>query len=86
MNYNDKLIEEIKKQFTKQINTLYQVRIVFQRYSKRINVFFEYSKIGTARHSEQIGKYDEQDKNRMLEFADRVKKETNLTVELINFD
>ncbi|KAA8371088.1 hypothetical protein FE410_05205 [Leuconostoc carnosum] len=86
MNYDDKLIEEIKKRFTKKMNTLYWVRIVFQKYSKKVNVFFQYSKIGTATHSEQIARYDEQDKERMAELSKRIKHETKLSVELIDFD
>ncbi|ASR69283.1 hypothetical protein ACNOHF_01450 [Leuconostoc mesenteroides] len=82
MNYDDKLIEEIKKRFTKKKNTLYWVRIVYQKYSKQLNVFFEYAKIGTATHSEQIGRYVESEKDRMPELAKRIKKETNVNVEL----
>ncbi|MFK8261463.1 hypothetical protein [Leuconostoc mesenteroides] len=85
MNYDDKLIEEIKKRFTKKNNTLYWVRIVYQRYSKQLNVFFEYAKIGTATHSEQIGRYVESEKDRMPELAKRIKKETNVSVELGDF-
>ncbi|WP_317286550.1 hypothetical protein [Leuconostoc mesenteroides] len=85
MNYDDKLIEEIKKRFTKKKNTLYWVRIVYQRYSKQLNVFFEYAKIGTATHSEQIGRYVESEKDRMPELAKRIKTETNVSVELGDF-
>lgn len=86
MNYDDKLIEEIKKRFTKQKNTLYWLRIAYQRYSKQLNVFFEYAKIGTATRSEQIGKYSESEKYRMPELAKRIKKETNVSVELGDFE
>ncbi|MCT8383395.1 hypothetical protein D0505_02030 [Leuconostoc mesenteroides] len=86
MNYDDKLIEEIKKRFTKKKNTLYWVRIAYQRYSKQLNVFFEYAKIGTATHSEQIGRYVESEKERMPELAKRVKTETNVSVELDDFE
>ncbi|MGC8257917.1 hypothetical protein ACP2X5_08505 [Leuconostoc mesenteroides subsp. jonggajibkimchii] len=85
MNYDDKLIEEIKKRFTKKKNTLYWVRIVYQRYSKQLNVFFEYAKIGTATHSEQIGRYVESEKDRMPELAKHIRKETNVNVELGDF-
>jgi len=85
MNYDDKLIEEIKKRFTKQKNTLYWVRIVYQKYSKQLNVFFEYAKIGMATRSEQIGRYNESEKDRMPELAKRIKKETNVSVELGDF-
>ena len=86
MNYDDKLIEEINKRFTKKKNTLYWVRIAYQRYSKQLNVFFEYAKIGTATHSEQIGRYVESEKERMPELAKRVKTETNVSVELDDFE
>ena len=45
-------------------------------------MFFEYAKIGTATHSEQIGRYVESEKDRMPELAKRIKKETNVNVEL----
>ncbi|MCT4386964.1 hypothetical protein [Leuconostoc pseudomesenteroides] len=86
MNYDDKLIEEINKRFTKQNNTLYWLRIAYQRYSKQLNVFFEYAKIGTATRSEQIGRYSESEKDRMPELAKRIKKETNVSVELGDFE
>ncbi|MCJ2158632.1 hypothetical protein [Leuconostoc mesenteroides] len=85
MNYDDKLIEEIKQRFTKKKNTLYWVRIVYQAYSKRVNVFFAHAKIGMATYSEQIGRYVESEKNRMPELAKRIKKETNVNVELGDF-
>ncbi|MCT3116104.1 hypothetical protein [Leuconostoc lactis] len=86
MNYDDKLIEEIKKRFTKQKNALYWLRVAYQRYSKQLNVFFEYATIGTATRSEQIGKYSESEKYRMPELAKRIKKETNVSVELGDFE
>ncbi|MCC7668958.1 MAG: hypothetical protein ABF709_04840 [Leuconostoc pseudomesenteroides] len=86
MNYDDKLIEEIKNRFTKKNYTLYWLRIAYQRYSKQLNVFFEYAKIGTATHSEQIGRYSESEKDRMSELTKRIKKETNVSVELGDFE
>ena len=82
MNYDDKLIEEINKRFTKKKNTLYWVRIAYQRYSKQLNVLFEYAKIDMATYSEQIGTYVESEKDRMPELAKRIKRETNVSVEL----
>jgi len=86
MNYDDKLIEEINKRFTKKKNTLYWVRIAYQRYSKQLNVLFEYAKIGMATYSEQIGTYVESEKDRMPELAKRIKQETNVSVELDDFE
>ncbi|MDI6666566.1 hypothetical protein QMA56_02455 [Leuconostoc falkenbergense] len=86
MNYDDKLIKEINQRFTKKNNTLYWVRVAYQRYSKQLNVFFEYAKIGTATRSEQIGSYVESEKNRMPELAKRIKRETNVSVELGDFE
>lgn len=86
MNYDDKLIEEIKKRFTKKNNTLYWVRIAYQRYSKQLNVLFEYAKIDMATYSEQIGTYVESEKDRMPELAKRIKQETNVSVELDDFE
>lgn len=48
MIYEDELIEEINKRLTKQLNKLYWVRIVYQRFSKMVNVFFEWGKINSS--------------------------------------
>jgi len=61
------------------------VRIVYQRYSKQLNVFFDYAKIGMATHSEQIVRYVEFEKERMPELAKRIKTETNVNMELGDF-
>jgi len=36
-------IKDIKKRFTKKMNTLYWIRIVNQIYSGKINIYFEYA-------------------------------------------
>ncbi|CBL91480.1 hypothetical protein GCM10025878_09930 [Leuconostoc gasicomitatum] len=79
MNYDDQLIKKIKERFIKKINTLYWVCIVYQKYSKKINVYFQFSKIDTAIHSGQIAKYDEQYKERMAGLSKRIKHETKPT-------
>lgn len=42
MNQIDAVIEDIKKLFKKKLNTIYEVRVVVQIYSKKVNIFFEY--------------------------------------------
>lgn len=49
MNPIEDMITTIQTLFTKQPNTIYEVRIVDQRYAKKVNIFFEYYKIGQAR-------------------------------------
>lgn len=86
MIYDDRLIEEVKKRFTKQPNTLYWVRIVFERFSRVINVFFEHAEINLSTHSEYIGEYDETEKDRMRELGKRIERETNVRVEFAGFE
>ncbi len=52
---------------------------MYQKYSKKINVYFQFSKIDTAIHSGQIAKYDEQYKERMAGLSKRIKHETKPT-------
>lgn len=45
MNQIDAIIVDIKKMFAKQPNTIYEVRVVDQIYSKKVNIFFEYGRL-----------------------------------------
>ena len=40
MNQIDAVIGDIKEMFAKQPNTIYEVRVVDQIYSKKVNIFF----------------------------------------------
>ena len=86
MTYDDELIEKINQRFTKQPNTLYWVRIVYERFSRVINVFFEHAEINLATYSEYIGEYDETEKDRMQELGKRIERETNVRVEFAGFE
>lgn len=86
MIYDDELIEEINKRFTKQLNTLYWVRIVYQRFSKMVNVFFEYGEIHSSPTTVQIGEYDGIEKDRMHELGKCIECEINVRVEFAGFD
>lgn len=59
MNPIEDMITTIQTLFTKQRNTIYEVRIVYQRYAKKVNIFFKYYKIGQAKRSQQIGRLDD---------------------------
>lgn len=39
MNQIDAVIKDIKEMFAKQPNTIYEVRVVDQIYSKKVNIF-----------------------------------------------
>lgn len=80
MNKVEKIIEEIKDLFTKQPNTIYEVRLVNQQYTKKINVFFEYYRIGHATHSQQIARLDDEYRSQIPELAKKIYQETGLTV------
>lgn len=80
MNQIDAIIEDIKKMFAKQPNTIYEVRVVDQIYSKKVNIFFEYYKIGKATHSQQIARLDSEYREQIPEIIAKISKETGLTV------
>ncbi|WP_349625703.1 hypothetical protein [Leuconostoc citreum] len=80
MNQIDAVIVDIKKMFVKQPNTIYEVRVVDQIYSKKVNIFFEYYKIGKATHSQQIDRLDSEYREQIPEIIAKIRKETGLTV------
>lgn len=80
MNQIDAIIVDIKKMFAKQPNTIYEVRVVDQIYSKKVNIFFEYYKIGKATHSQQIARLDSEYRVQIPEIIAKIRKETGLTV------
>lgn len=80
MNQIDAVIVDIKKMFAKQPNTIYEVRVVDQIYSKKVNIFFEYYKIGKATHSQQIACLDSEYREQIPEIIAKIRKETGLTV------
>ncbi|KMY79591.1 hypothetical protein [Leuconostoc mesenteroides] len=80
MNQIDAVIVDIKKMFAKQPNTIYEVRVVDQIYSKKVNIFFEYYKIGKATYSQQRARLDSEYREQMPEIITKIRKETGLTV------
>ncbi|QSB51160.1 hypothetical protein [Leuconostoc falkenbergense] len=80
MNQIDAIIMDIKKMFTKQPNTIYEVRVVDQIYSKKVNIFFEYYKIGKTTHSQQIARLDSEYREQIPEIITKIRKQTGLTV------
>lgn len=80
MNQIDAVIVDIKKMFAKQPNTIYEVRVVDQIYSKKVNIFFEYYKIGKVTHSQQIARLDSEYREQIPEIIAKIRKETGLTV------
>ncbi|RDF88635.1 hypothetical protein DQM09_10005 [Leuconostoc mesenteroides subsp. mesenteroides] len=45
MNPIEAIITTIQTLFTKQPNTIYEVRIVHQQYANKVNIFFEYGRL-----------------------------------------
>ncbi|MCT4387777.1 hypothetical protein EFN46_06050 [Leuconostoc pseudomesenteroides] len=80
MNQIDAVIEDIKTLFKKQPNTIYEVRVVDQIYSKKVNIFFEYYKIGKATHSQQIARLDDSYREQIPDIMKQIHNETGLTV------
>ncbi|BAX72880.1 hypothetical protein [Leuconostoc mesenteroides] len=80
MNQIDAVIEDIKTLFKKQPNTIYEVRVVDQIYSKKVNIFFEYYKIGKATHSQQIARLDDSYREQIPVIMKQIRNETGLTV------
>ncbi len=80
MNPIENIIAEINSLFTKQPNTIYEVRLVNQRYGKKVNVFFEYYRIGHATHSQQIARLNDEYRSQIPELATMIHQATGLTV------
>jgi len=80
MSRIDAVIEDIKKLFKKQPNTIYKVRIVDEVYSGMINIFFEYYKIGYATTSQQIARLEGTYREQISAIKQKIKHETGLTV------
>ncbi|WP_312695411.1 hypothetical protein [Leuconostoc pseudomesenteroides] len=80
MNQIDAVIEDIKTFFKKQPNTIYEVRVVDQIYSKKVNIFFEYYKIKKATHSQQIARLDDPYREQIPAIMKQIRNETGLTV------
>jgi len=80
MNQIDAVIEDIKTLFKKQPNTIYEVRVIDQIYSKKVNIFFEYYKIGKATHSQQIARLDDSYREQIPAIMKQIRDETGLTV------
>ncbi|MCI2151616.1 MAG: hypothetical protein LKK49_04660 [Leuconostoc mesenteroides] len=80
MNSIEDMITTIKTLFTKQPNTIYEVRIVDQRYAKKVNIFFEYYKIGKARRSQQIGRLDDEYRLQIPALVKQIHEATGLTI------
>lgn len=85
MTSYDDIINKIQGLFEKKPNTIYEIRIVNEKYSGNVNIFFEYYKIGYATTSEQIGRYDISQKDKMSDLAKQITKETKVSVSLVGF-
>ena len=86
MNQIDAVIGDIKEMFAKQPNTIYEVRVVDQIYSKKVNIFFEWYKIGKATRSQQIARLDSSYTEQIPEIIKKIRKETGLTVRTNIYD
>ncbi|MCM6827785.1 hypothetical protein [Leuconostoc mesenteroides] len=86
MNQIDAVIKDIKEMFAKQPNTIYEVRVVDQIYSKKVNIFFEWYKIGKATGSQQIARLDSSYTEQIPEIIKKIRKETGLTVRTNIYD
>lgn len=74
--------------FAKQPNTIYEVRFVDQIYSKKVNIFFEWCKIGKATRSQKIAQFDSTYTEQISEIIIKIRKEkeTGLTVRTNIYD
>ncbi|GEK60983.1 hypothetical protein LCI01_06190 [Leuconostoc citreum] len=76
----DKIVQDIDKLFTKQKNTLYAVRVIYEPYSDEVNIFFEYHKIGFATTSEQVGRLSGSYRKKLDAIKQELHQRTKLTV------
>lgn len=81
----DEIIETINSLFLKKPNTIYEVRIINEVYAHRVNVFFEYYRIGYATKSRQIARFENMPREQVDELVKRIKKDTKLSVYLVGF-
>ncbi|WP_099044416.1 hypothetical protein [Leuconostoc citreum] len=76
----DKIVQDIAKLFTKQKNTLYAVRVIYEPYSDEVNIFFESHKIGFATTSEQVGRLNGSYRDKLMTIKQELHQRTKLTV------
>ncbi|WP_248574680.1 hypothetical protein [Leuconostoc sp. MTCC 10508] len=56
------------------------LRIVYQRYANKVNIFFESYKIGQAKRSQQIGRLDDEYRLQIPALAKQIHEATGLTI------
>ena len=74
------IIDQIQILFTKRPNTIYEVRIVDEKHTNRINIFFEYYKLNHATTSRQIARLEGNRRDQIPMLVKEIKNETGITV------
>ncbi|MCK8605755.1 hypothetical protein LNP18_06505 [Leuconostoc citreum] len=80
MNDLTEISEKIKQLFTKQHNTIYTIRLVYNQYDDEVNIFFEQHKIGFPTKSKAIGRLPGTCQNQLLDIKNKLQQETKVTV------
>lgn len=81
MNQEKLIIDKVNELFTKKRNTIYRLVVVHQRYSKQINFYFEFFKIGHSIKSIPIAKMDDKNEDDQLKsMLDGINQATNITI------
>ncbi|MCF6515885.1 hypothetical protein GSH19_06975 [Lactobacillus sp. S2-2] len=81
MNLEELIIDKVNQLFTKKRNTIYRLIVVHQIYSKQINFYFEFFKIGHSIKSIPIRMVNELDlMDDLDEMLKAVYKATNITI------
>lgn len=77
------IIDQIKALFTMRPNTIYEVRIVDEKHTSKINIFFEYYKLNHATTSRQIARLEGNQHDQIPILVSEIKRETGVTVTVI---
>lgn len=74
------IIDQIKVLFTMRPNTIYEVRIVDEKHTNQINIFFEYYKLNHATTSRQIARLEGERRDQIPMLVKEIKYKTGITV------
>ncbi|CAK1223034.1 hypothetical protein [Fructobacillus fructosus] len=82
MNKNEKIAKEllgkIEPVWTKEPNTIYELRVALPKFQHEINVFFEWHKAGKSTISRAVKSYESSQQDDVLEAVDILQRNYHL--------
>lgn len=82
MNLIVDIIASIRTLFTKQPNTIYEVRLMYKQNAKKVNIFFEYYKKVQARRLQQCGRLVDEYRLQIPTSVQQIHGTTGLTIQI----